>query len=1346
MDRVERSSSRPRRRPVSISRAVVVALLAVLVSTAHPRLLSATTGAVSDAKTALILYDNQEEPRFYAPTRKPIARPPIDFGLAYARQLQTLLGHFSFAGVTVKAAQTYRPGEVERYSLVFFIGSPTRSRVPPAFLDDVSRTSRTVCWLDGGMEGFAARVNLPERYGFRYVGRDPGVFKAVDYKGVRLDKADPHAFRIEVTDPSRVAVVATATGERGAIPYIIRAGHLWFVADNPMAHAGPTDRYLAFADVLHDVVGEDHTPQRRAVIRIEDISPLAKPAQLRAIADLLYSRRIPFVISVVPFHVNPANQTHVSLSERPQLVDALHYMVARGGTVALHGSTHQYRGETGEDFEFWDARYRRPIEGETEEYVAARIEDGLAEAFRNNLYPLLWETPHYAASTRAYSVISRYFTSVIEQRQALDDQRTSFFVPYLIRRDPYGQQVVPESLGFVPLDTQNPEAILQAARAHLVVRDAIGGAFFHPFIRLEALQQIVEEVEALGYRYLDVRVLDHRVQFAEGAAATGTATIALPADQRYLREFFLTPQGRRTGESVGTEPLAGVVRRTVRVPQGSIYIAQTSLITSRPRATGGARGRAGALWSRVRAFRSLTSRPAPRGEEARAAIIWDAKAQGALAGEQKGLRSAFSTAGIRPSEIPIEAAPGARVGDYNLIVVPQSAATRLTAAAVNAIIGAVRRGSRVITTGRSPLAEALGVRFTGRSVRVKVVRDRLVPTLQVTWPVPGALAEFRAPDGAETLVEEQGTRRPVAVTGRLGGGAYLYFGSLFSEGPGYERFPFAVHHVIRTLSVGPRVRSEALEVFFDPGFRQNISIERLAVAWRRHGVRVVHAAAWAFYPRYQFDYPRLIRSAHANGILVYAWFALPHLTQDFWLSHQECREKDFNGRDAHPDWRFNLALTDDRCRREVGAIVRNILERYDWDGVNFAEIYFEAAAGFDNPLPLTPFHPSARRDFREKYGFDPTSLFDQASSYFWQRNPQALRLFEEFRVSWIVRLHEWALDLAEQVRRSRPDGFEVVVTAIDSLSMPVLRRSIGVDVRRILALRDRYDFALAAEDPMPMWAQPPWRYAEVVRRYRRVLPEAGKLLIDMNILPFRPAGKGNYPTDHQAGLEVLYMVASTAGKARVLLYAESTVLEPDLDMIPYALAAAVRKERRGREWFISSPMTLAVELDGSAREVFVDGQPWPAFVRGRALLPPGTHRLSPRTGLLYLPRLRDQSLKLQKITAPEWQAKAVRDGLEVRYSSPARASLVVTRRPHQILLDGHPYSMAPVAGDDGYAVLLPRGAHTVRLRGVDTFTRPLDLAGFLLALAICSFGTLGMSALLAISTPRFIRRRRTRGA
>ncbi len=1340
MARVERSSSRPRRRPVAISRAVVVALLAVLVSTAHPRFLSATAGAVSDAKTALILYDNQEEPRFYAPTRKPLAKPPTDFGLAYARQLQTLLGHFSFASITVKPVQTYRAGELDRHAVVFFIGSPTKSRVPPALLDDIGSTSRTVAWLNGGLDRLAARVDLPRRYGFRFIGRDQRTYRAVFYKGARLDKGDPENFRIEVTDSSRAQVYATAVGDDGKAPYILRASNLWVVTDNPMAYAGPTDRYLAFADILHDIVGEDHPPQRSAVIRIEDISPLARPEQLRAVADLLYSRRIPFVISVIPFHVNPANQTHTSLSERPQLVEALHYMTARGGTVALHGSTHQYRGETADDFEFWDARYRRPIDGETEEYVARRIEDGLAEVFRNNLYPLLWETPHYAASALAYSVIPRYFTSVIEQRQALDDQRTSFFVPYLIKRDPYGQQVVPESLGFVPQDTQDPEAIIWAARAHLVVRDAIGGAFFHPFVRLEALQQIIDEVQALGYRYLDVRLLEHRVQFPEGAAATGSATIALPAGRQYLKEFLLDSHGQRTNESVGTERLTGVIRRSIRVPPRSIYVAQTSIISAGPVA-GRPRGVVATLWSRLRASRHPPSGAAPQVEEARAAIFWDDGARGALAGDEKGLRSALSTVGMNTAKMPITAASGTNFSTYNLIVVPQAAARRLTPAAVNAIVRATRRGSRLITTGQSPLAEALGIQFTGRSVRVKVSRDRLAPTLQVTWPSPGDLAEFTAPDGADTLVEEQGSQRPIVVSAPLSQGTYMFFGSLFSAGPGYDRFPFAVHHIVRALGVGTRVRAETLEVFYDPGYRQNISIERLAVAWRQQGVRVVHAAAWAFYPRYQFDYRRLMRSAHANGILVYAWFALPHLTQDYWVKHPECREKDYAGHDARAAWRFVVALTDAKCRTEVGRIVRDILIRYDWDGVNFAEIYFEGVAGFEDARPLTPYHPSARRDFQQRYGFDPQDLFDPASRNYMKRNPQALGLFHEFRADWIVRLHRWALTLAEDVKKARPDGFEVVITAVDNLSMPALRRSLGVDMKRIIALRKRHDFALAVEDPAPMWLLPPRRYARIAHLYRRLLPDEGKLLIDINILPFRPLGQHDYPTDHQGGLEVLQMVASAANAGRVLLYAESTILEPDLALIPHALATVARKQQRGREWTITSPMTTAIALDASEKEVFVDGRPWPAFVRGRALLPPGTHTLSPRGGYLRITRLREQSMKLQKITAPEWQATAVPDGLELRYSSPTRAMVVVTRPPRQVLLDGQSHATAPVAGDDGYAVALPAGSHTVRLRSVETFTRVLDLAGFLVALSIGSFGTLGISLLLLISMPRLIRRR-----
>jgi len=40
-------------------------------------------------------------------------------------------------------------------------------------------------------------------------------------------------------------------------------------------------------------------------------------------------------------------------SERRSIADAVRYMVSRGGTAIMHGATHQYRGQSGDDYEFW---------------------------------------------------------------------------------------------------------------------------------------------------------------------------------------------------------------------------------------------------------------------------------------------------------------------------------------------------------------------------------------------------------------------------------------------------------------------------------------------------------------------------------------------------------------------------------------------------------------------------------------------------------------------------------------------------------------------------------------------------------------------------------------------------------------------------------------------------------------------------------------------------------------------------------------------------------------------------------------------------------------------------------
>ena len=86
-------------------------------------------------------------------------------------------------------------------------------------------------------------------------------------------------------------------------------------------------------------------------------------------------------------------------------------MVHNGGTIVMHGVTHQYKGVTAVDYEFWDDNTGGPIKGETEEADARKIEMGIQEFMKNDLYPLVWETPHYTASFTLYKTIAKYFST-----------------------------------------------------------------------------------------------------------------------------------------------------------------------------------------------------------------------------------------------------------------------------------------------------------------------------------------------------------------------------------------------------------------------------------------------------------------------------------------------------------------------------------------------------------------------------------------------------------------------------------------------------------------------------------------------------------------------------------------------------------------------------------------------------------------------------------------------------------------------------------------------------------------------------------------------------------------------
>jgi hypothetical protein len=76
----------------------------------------------------------------------------------------------------------------------------------------------------------------------------------------------------------------------------------------------------------------------------------------------------------------------------------------------------------------------------------------------------------------------------------------------------YGSVVIPENLlnistGFNNNPPRSAEDIVAAARAMTVVRDGVASFYFHPFLEVGKLGQVVDGVQALGYEFASPEAL-----------------------------------------------------------------------------------------------------------------------------------------------------------------------------------------------------------------------------------------------------------------------------------------------------------------------------------------------------------------------------------------------------------------------------------------------------------------------------------------------------------------------------------------------------------------------------------------------------------------------------------------------------------------------------------------------------------------------------------------------------------------------------------------------------------------------------------------------------------------------
>ena len=492
--------------------------------------------------------------------------------------------------------------------------------------------------------------------------------------------------------------------------------------------------------------------------------------------------------------------------------------------------------------------------------------------------------------------------------------------------------------------------------------------------------------------------------------------------------------------------------------------------------------------------------------------------------------------------------------------------------------------------GHSPEAAALGVARRDTLVSIRQIRDTASPDLPIIWEreqqIPGAILD------ANWLIRarDRWTGEPVLAV-RPG----LVWTATGIGDQGYERYPF-LPQALLAAGLQSKVEGRGLWAFFDAGFRLRADLPYLVSQWKQAGIGAIHVTSW------QFDgapadrqawLDRLIALCHEQLIQVYAWVELPHVGERFWLAHPECRERTATGMEASLDWRRLVNLVNPACSELAETSVFDLLRRYDWDGVNLGELYFESLEGHANPARFTPFNADVRAEYQAKYNRDPLDDL---------QGPGLPNLLA-YRADLAARLQSDWLAKLESLRAQKPN-LDIVLTHIDDRFDTNMRDALGADAARLLRGTEGKGTGFLIEDPATVWHLGPARYREIRKRYEGLTADPGRLSIDLNIVD---RYQDVYPTKRQTGAELTALVhEASASFSQVALYFEYSLRPIDLPLLAMAAAAINRWSEAGDALHVTLARQARVRWKGGA---LVNGTLWPLVDGEWITLPPGDWKI-----------------------------------------------------------------------------------------------------------------------------------------
>ncbi|HEK9102791.1 polysaccharide deacetylase family protein [Bacillus pfraonensis] len=451
--------------------------------------------------------------------------------------LNTLLGHFT-GDVTLKNAnQSMEHIAQSSYTHVIYIGEK-REHLPDGAKQFLESFSGPLLFLGQNIEQFSSR------FSFITLKEEQVQIRNLQYP-TRHFKNSLHEERlIQQFDTTGEPPIAYAIGSNGTYPFIVKQNQSYYVATSQLFDW--TSHYVG--EMLFSYFGQQpETSKHRAYLRLEDVHPAADPKQLQTIAELLKEKNIPYMIAVIPVYKDPNTGKTIHFQDKPELLDVLRFMQNNGGSIIMHGYTHQfYDSETGEGFEFWDIKTDQPIRYPNHEmpktirdfkskeaydkymknaknfeeaYITERIEKGIEELTLAKLYPLAFEAPHYAISQKGYEILSRYFSTYVGQLQLEDTTWKAMHAPAFPSKPSFlhGMNLLPETVGFIePNQPHAASKMKEHALSVTKLSDGIIGAFYHPYLGVKPFKELLNELETIpNIEWIDLQRESNEVKMKD---------------------------------------------------------------------------------------------------------------------------------------------------------------------------------------------------------------------------------------------------------------------------------------------------------------------------------------------------------------------------------------------------------------------------------------------------------------------------------------------------------------------------------------------------------------------------------------------------------------------------------------------------------------------------------------------------------------------------------------------------------------------------------------------------------------------------------------------------------------